>query len=67
MKIEIVFDDGSFIRVEESPHRDSHVNMIMCGLNEESDRLTMSSSDLNSEQIDKLCEALRNIQKSFNN
>lgn len=56
----ITFDDGSFIKIEKSLHRNNYVTIIMCGLNEEGNKLTMSSSDLSPDQVEQLCHALSN-------
>ncbi len=56
----ITFEDGSFIKIEKSIHKDNHITIIMCGLNEKGNKLTMSSSDLSPDQVEQLCYALSN-------
>jgi hypothetical protein len=57
----ITFDDGSFIEFIPSD-KERVITIIMCGIKDYK-KLTMSASDLNEEQIDKLVEFVSEWKK----
>ena len=56
--MKIPFEDGSFIHIEKSVRDDKLVTFTMCGLKNDGRSLTMSSSELNHEQIVEIIEFL---------
>jgi hypothetical protein len=56
--MKISFEDGSFINLDESTRDDKAVTITMCGLNDGGKTLTMSSSELDSEQIAEIIKFL---------
>ena len=48
--MKIHFEDGSFIHLDESTNDNKIVTITMCGLNNDGNKLTMSSSELNMDQ-----------------
>ena len=61
--MKISFEDGSFIHVDEATRDDKAITISMCGVN--GNRLTMSSSDLDIEQLEQLVEFMQEILKKF--
>lgn len=59
----IAFEDGSFIDVEDSPNDGKIITITMCGVSSDGNSLTMSSSDLELEQVEQICEFLQNTLK----
>jgi len=57
----ITFEDGSFIRIEKSPHREGYTTITMGGLSEDGNRVTMCTSDLDPEQTEKICNLLQSL------
>jgi len=56
--MKISFEDGSFIHVDKIDFNDKIINITMCGLKNDGKTLTMSSSDLNEEQVREIIEFL---------
>jgi hypothetical protein len=54
--MKITFEDGSFIMFDMTNNFDK-LNLIMCGL-QNSNKLTMSSSKLNREQVEQVVKFL---------
>lgn len=54
--MKIVFDDDSFIQIEESSREDKAVSVTMCGYNPYTKRLVMSSSELDAQQVQDLVD-----------
>jgi len=63
--MKIYFDDGSFISLDETNTQDKVLNITMCGLKEDRKSLTMSASELDKEQVSRMCDFLQNILKKF--
>lgn len=61
--MKISFEDGSFIHIDEAVRGDKIVTITMCGLKNDGRSLTMSSSDLDSEQVGEIIEFLAGFLK----
>lgn len=64
--MKITFEDGSFIMLDNT-NKSDQLNLIMCGL-QGSNKLTMSSSKLNKEQVEQVIKFLESwLQQSLTN
>ena len=61
--MKIIFDDGSFICMDESVNDGKIITISMCGVSYDGGSVTMSSSDLATEQAEQILEFLQEILK----
>jgi len=57
--MKISFEDGSFIHIDDAVREDKIITITMCGLKDDGKTLTMSTSDLDSDQVLEIIEFLR--------
>lgn len=63
--MKIYFDDGSFLDIDEAVNDGKVITITMCGVNSDGNKLTMSSSDLDIDQVQKIHDFLDKTLKSF--
>ena len=64
--MKIHFEDGSFIHLDEAINdNDKIVTITMCGLSSNGNKLTMSSSELDIEQVEEISEFFKKIIENF--
>lgn len=63
--MKISFDDGSFIHMDQSVNDGKILTVTMCGLDNDGNRLTMSSSDLDLDQAQEIYDFLDEMLKSL--
>jgi len=61
--MKISFEDGSFIHIDESYNGGKAITITMCGVSSDGNSVTMSSSDLELEQVEQVCEFLQKVLK----
>ena len=60
--MKIHFEDGSFIHLDEATNdNDKIVTITMCGLSDDGNKLTMSSSELDIEQVEEISDFFNKI------
>lgn len=57
------FNDGSFIHIEESNNIGCALTLTMCGVRDDGNKLTMSSVELDANQLQELHNFIANIVK----
>lgn len=61
--MKISFKDGSFIHIDKSHNSGKVITITMCGVSSDGNSVTMSSSDLEFEQVEQICEFLQEALK----
>ena len=56
--MKIIFEDDSFLQIEESTKEDKAASVVMCGFNPYTKKLIMSSSELDTQQVQDLINFL---------
>jgi hypothetical protein len=63
--MKVHFEDGSFLHIDESVNDGKVITITMCGISNDGNKLTMSSSDLDEAQVQEIHDFLDKKLKSF--
>lgn len=62
--MKISFEDGSFLQIDDTIKGDKVITITMCGLKNGGKIVTMSTSDLNCDQVNEIIEFLTKSLKN---